>query len=212
MSGNSRLLRAGGLRIALALELFTLAYMSFEAAAALGIGIVTSSVSLQSFGLDSLIEMASALVLIRRLTAESRGATDEQLETVERRAEQLSGLLLLALAAYIVFQSAYTLYVRQQPESSLWGIALALASLIMMPALARLKLLYAMRIGSRALRADAYESIACAYLALALLLGLGANYLFGWWWADPLAALGMVYFILKEAREALAGEPSEREN
>lgn len=96
--------------------------------------------------------------------------------------------------------------IRDQPEASIWGIALAMALLIVMPVLAKLKLRYAERIDSRALHADAFETIACAYLSFTLLLGLGANYLFGWWWADALAALAMLYFIVREAREALAGE------
>ncbi len=90
----------------------------------------------------------------------------------------------------------------------MWGIALAIASLVIMPLVARLKLIYAERIQSRALRADAFETIVCAYLSLTLLLGLAANYILGWWWADPLAALAMLYFIVREAREALEGEES----
>ena len=201
--------RAREVRAALLVELFTLAYMLFEAAAALGIGLATRSLSLETFGLDSLIEIASALVLIWRLQLERQGGESERIEPVERRAARFAGWGLLALALYVLFQSLYSLYVRAQPEASLWGVALAAASLVVMPALARLKLHYAERIGSGALRADAIESLACAYLALTLLLGLGANYLFGWWWADPVAALAMLYFIVREAREALE-EESER--
>lgn len=211
MSANSSSLRSNALRVALGLEVFTLLYMILEAAAALGIGVVTKSVSLESFGFDSLIEIASALVLLRRLSAEARGIAGPSLETAERRAKRLAGWMLIALAAYILFQSLYSLYTRQEAEASLWGVGLALVSLLVMPLLAKLKLLYSKRIASAALRADAFESIACAYLSFALLLGLGANYLLGWWWADPLAALGMLYFILKEAREALAGEELEPE-
>ena len=203
--------RARDLRAAFVLELFTIAYMLFEAAAALGIGMATRSISLETFGLDSLIEIASALVLVWRLNIERRGRGIERIEVIERRAQRFVGWTLLALAAYITILSLYGLYSREQAEANVWGLALAVASLVLMPALARLKLRYANRIGSRALRADAFETIACAYLSFTLLVGLGANYVLGWWWADPLAALAMLYFIIREAGEALAGEEKEQE-
>lgn len=211
MRANYLPARTNGLRAVLGLEIFTIVYMVLEAGAGLGIGLATKSVSLQSFGLDSLIEIASALVLIRRITAESNGARGGDLETVERRAARLAGWLLVALGAYVLIQSSYNLYVQVRPDPSVWGILLAMTSLVTMPMLARIKLVYARRLGSGALRADAFESIACAYLAFALLLGVGANYLFSWWWADPLAAFVMVYFILKEAREALVTDRLESE-
>ena len=201
--------RVHRVRAAFALEVFTVAYMMFEAAAALGIGIATRSVSLETFGLDSLIEIASALVLVWRLRAEQRGEGDDRVEFIERRATRLVGWTLLALAAYILFQSLYSLITRAQPEASVWGIALAVASLVLMPIMAKLKLHYAERIGSRALRADGFETIACAYLSFTLLLGLSANYLLSWWWADSLAALVMLYLIVREAREALSGDEEE---
>jgi divalent metal cation (Fe/Co/Zn/Cd) transporter len=191
---------------AFALELFTIVYMVFEASAALGIGLLTRSVSLQTFGIDSLIEIASALVLLWRLNLERRGGDSARVESIEHRAERFAGWSLLALAAYVLFQSISSLIARNHPESNIWGVALAAASLVVMPLLAKLKLRYADRIGSRALHADAFETLACAYLSLTLLLGLGANYLLGWWWADSLAALAMLYFIVREALEALAGQ------
>jgi divalent metal cation (Fe/Co/Zn/Cd) transporter len=200
------LARTRDVRTAFVLELFTLGYMIFEAAAALGIGLATRSISLETFGLDSLIEIASALVLIWRLQTERSGSAVERIEFVERRAARFVGWTLLALAAYVLFQSLYSLSIREQPGTSGWGIALALASLIVMPLLANLKLRAAERIGSRALHADAYETIACAFLAFTLLLGLTANYFLGWSWADSVAALLMLYFIVREAREALGGK------
>lgn len=200
------MLRTRDVRGAFALELFTVGYMTFEALAALWIGIATRSVSLETFGLDSLIEIASALVLLWRLSAEGQGNDAERVEVIEKRAARFVGLTLLGLAVFVFVQSLASLIAREQPEASIWGIALAMASLIVMPVLAKLKLSYAERIDSRALHADAFETIACAYLSFTLLLGLGANYLFGWWWADPLAALAMLYFIVREARETLAGE------
>jgi divalent metal cation (Fe/Co/Zn/Cd) transporter len=194
------------------LELFTTAYMIFEAGAALGLGLATRSVSLRTFGLDSLIEIASAVVLLWRLNVERRGVDSARVESIEHRAELFVGWSLLALAAYVLLQSISSLTAHQQPESSIWGLALAMASLVLMPLLARLKLRYAERINSRALHADAFETLACAYLSFTLLLGLGANYIFGWWWADSLSALAMLYFIVREAREALMSETPVHED
>ncbi len=205
-------IRTQNIRTAIRLELFTVGYMVLEALAALGIGFLTRSASLETFGLDSLIEIASGLVLLWRLNAEWKGRDPESVERVEHRAARLAGVSLLLLAVYVALESLDTLLTRAEAEPSLWGIGLALLSLGIMPLLGKLKLGAADRIRSRALHADAFENITCAYLSLTLLLGLTANYLFKWWWADPIAALVMVYFILREAREALAGEPENAES
>lgn len=198
--------RARDLQTALSLEIFNVSYNIVEGILALALGIAAASLSLEAFGLDSIIEVTAGVILIWRLQVERRGGDEEQIERVEHRAEKFVGITLLALAAYILFQSVYTLWTQQAPDTSIWGIALAIASLLIMPLIARWKLQLAERLESRALRADAFETIACAYLSGTLLLGLAANYFFGWWWADPIAALVMVYFIAREAREALAGE------
>ena len=198
--------RARDLQTALSLEIFNVGYNIVEGILALALGIAAASLSLEAFGLDSIIEVTAGVILIWRLQVERRGGDEEQIERVEHRAEKFVGITLLALAAYILFQSVYTLWTQQAPDTSIWGIALAIASLLIMPLIARWKLQLAERLESRALRADAFETIACAYLSGTLLLGLAANYFFGWWWADPIAALVMVYFIVREAREALAGE------
>ncbi len=198
--------RTRDIQTALGLEIFNVSYNIGEGILALAFGIAAASLSLEAFGLDSIIEVTAGVILIWRLNVERRGGDDEQVELVEHRAEKFVGITLLALAAYIVFQAAYTLFTRQAPDASVAGIILAFASLIIMPLIARWKLRLAERLESRALRADAFETIACAYLSFTLLLGLAANYFFGWWWADPLAALVMVYFIVREAREALGGQ------
>jgi divalent metal cation (Fe/Co/Zn/Cd) transporter len=215
--------RVRDVQTALGLEIFNVSYNIGEGIFALAFGIAAASLSLEAFGLDSIIEVTAGVILIWRLMVERRGGDKEQIEraatspprssnkwgdvaAVEHRAEKFVGITLFALAAYIVFQAAFTLYTQQAPDASVPGIILAIASLIIMPLIARWKLRLADRIESRALRADAFETIACAYLSFTLLLGLAANYFFGWWWADPLAALVMVYFIVREAREALAGE------
>jgi divalent metal cation (Fe/Co/Zn/Cd) transporter len=200
------LIRSRNVKRAIRLEIFTVGYMTFEALAALFIGFSARSASLETFGLDSLIELASGLVLLWRLNAEWRGNDPGVVEKVEKRAARFAGTSLLVLAVYVGLQSLYTLLTKAESEPSLWGIGLACLSLAIMPLLGRLKLKAADIISSPALHADAFETIACAYLSFTLLLGLTANYLLKWWWADPVAALAMLYFILREAREALAGE------
>jgi divalent metal cation (Fe/Co/Zn/Cd) transporter len=202
-------LRPRFVRQALLIEIFTISYNAFEAIAALWIGLASGSASLETFGLDSLIEIGAGLILVWRLNAEQRSADEERVELVERRATRLVGWSLLALAVYVALQSISELVTQAKPEPSLLGILLAVASLILMPLLGRRKLQLADKISSRALHADAFETIACAYLSFTLLLGLAANYFFGWWWADPLAALVMIYFIGREAREAFSAEEAE---
>ena len=202
-------IRSHSVRQAIGLELFTIAYMLFEAIAALWIGLASRSTSLETFGLDSLIELVSGGVLLWRLKAERRKHDPESIEVIERRAAKFVGWSLVVLAIYVALQSLSELIAQAKPEPNIWGIALAIASLIVMPVLAWFKLQIANRIGSRALHADAIESVACAYLSGTLLLGLAANYWLGWWWADAVAALIMIYFIVREAREALSGEHDE---
>ena len=127
----------------------------------------------------------------------------EVVEQAERRAAWITAIGLFALAVYIVGDSAFAFLTRSRPEASWWGIGLAIAAAIAMPLLWRSKLRIARRIESAALKADAMCSVTCAYMAITLLVGLLLNKFFGWWWADPLAALALVYFIVKEGREAL---------
>ncbi len=123
-------------------------------------------------------------------------------EQAERRAAWITAISLFALAVYIVGDSAFAFLTQSHPEASWWGIGLALAAAIVMPLLWQGKLHVARRIGSTALKADAMCSVTCAYMSITLLAGLLLNRLLGWWWADPLAALLLVYFIVNEGREA----------
>lgn len=188
-------------RIALRLVVVTLAYNLLEAAIALGSGVAAHSVVLVGFGLDSVIECAAASVLLWRLRLEWRGVDRETLEGAERRVHRFVGASFFALAAYVVGQAGWTLSVGERPGESPLGIALALASLVIMPLVAWGKLRAAREIGSGALRAEAKETLACSYLSFTLLLGLGLNALQGWWWADPVAALAMVPWLIHEGRE-----------
>lgn len=190
-------------RLGIGIEVMTIVWMVMEAAVALTTGFTTRSVSLEGFGIDSLIELLAGGILLWRLLVERRGGSAEVVERAERRASWVTALSLFALAVYIVGDSAFTFITRTQPEASWWGVGLALAAAIVMPLLWQGKLRVAKRIGSAALKADAACSVTCAYMALTLLCGLLLNRFLGWWWADPLAALTLVYFIVQEGREAL---------
>jgi divalent metal cation (Fe/Co/Zn/Cd) transporter len=196
-------------RIALQLVIATLAYNVIEAGVALGSGIVAGSIALIGFGLDSVIETAAAGVLLWRLYVEFRGDDPEAVERTEQRVLWFVGLTFLLLALYVLGQAAWVLWSADAPEESLVGIVLAVVSLIVMPVIAWGKLRAADALGSRALRAEAKETLACSYLSFALLLGLVANAAAGWWWADPVAALVMVPWLLKEAREGLLGDDDD---
>src|SRR5436190_8424062 len=191
------------LRLGVRIELVTIIWMTIEASVAIVTGFATHSVSLQGFGIDSIIELIAGGVLLWRLRVEQRGGTTGVVEQAERRAAWITAIGLFALAVYIVGDSAFAFLTRSRPEASWWGIGLAISATIVMPLLWQGKLRVARRIESAALKADAMCSITCAYMAITLLVGLLLNKFFGWWWADPLAALALVYFIVKEGREAL---------
>lgn len=193
-------------RIALSLVVATMVYNLLEAGIAIVAGIAARSIALVGFGLDSVIELAAAGALLWRLSVEARGAEPESVERAERRVGRFIGVTFLVLALYVTVQSAVILIGGSQPQESLIGIVLASASLVVMPLIAWGKLRAAAAIGSGSLRAEARETLACAYLSLALLVGLAANAALGWWWADPVAALLMVPWLVKEGIEGLRGE------
>lgn len=179
------------------LEYITIGWNSLEAVVAIGAGLFAGSIALVGFGVDSVIESFSGAVLLWRLFA---GEHREQL------ALKLVGASFLLLAAYVAFDAGKSLLFREPPEESYVGIGLAALSLIVMPVLARAKRRVAANLNSRALQADSRQTDICAYLSAILLFGLGLNALFGWWWADPVAALVMIPIIAKEGIEALRGE------
>jgi divalent metal cation (Fe/Co/Zn/Cd) transporter len=184
-------------------EYFTVGWNVIEGIVAIAAGVIAGSIALVGFGLDSYIEVASGLVLIWRLRKHGFSNEEEE-EAAEKKAILFVGVTFFVLALYVTYESGKKLLLQEHPDESLIGIILAIVSLIVMPLLAVYKKQIAAQINSRALRADALETLACSYLSLALLLGLGANALFGWWWADPVAALAMVYFLVKEGWEAVA--------
>ncbi|MCB0360174.1 MAG: cation transporter [Bdellovibrionales bacterium] len=193
-------------RISLWLVGGTLAYNVIEAVVAVWFGAEADSVALLGFGLDSVIETLAGVLVLWRLTAEVGGRDAEQMERIEVRVHRFVGITFLLLAAYVGAQAGFALSTQQVPEASPIGILLAVASLLIMPLLSWGKLRAAREIGSSALRAEAMETLACSYLSLTLLLGLAANAALSWWWADSVAALLMVPWLIKEGREGLRGE------
>jgi divalent metal cation (Fe/Co/Zn/Cd) transporter len=177
--------------------------MLVEASIALIAGFATHSVSLQGFGIDSLIELVAGGILLWRLLVEQRGGALELVEQAERRASWVTAIGLFALSLYLIVDSIFALVNRTRPEVSLWGLGLALSAAVGMPLLWQGKLRVARRIGSAALKADAACSVTCAYMSFTLLAGLLLTRLFGWWWADALAGLALVFFLVREGREAL---------
>ena len=202
-------LRKAGLRKGLRLEVFTVGWNAAEAIIAIVAGLVAGSVALVGFGLDSIIESISGVALYHRLRGELHG-DDERNEARERRALLFVGVSFLLIAAYVFYEAVTGLWRKEIPEHSTAGIALAVISLVVMPVLGWMKLQTGRELESRALVADAKETFVCAYLSLALLLGLGLNALFGWWWADPVAGLAMLPLIVHEGWEAI--EESREEN
>jgi len=183
--------------------------MLIEAAVAIGSGIAAHSLSLIAFGADSLIELASAGVLLWRLNVEMRRG-DEFPDRVEQRASRISGVLLFILTGYVVLSAAYGLWVREGQDFSMLGLAITVLAIPIMWWLARAKMRVADQIGSRALRADAVESITCGYLSIVVLIGLMLQLLMpGWWWLDSAASLLIVVLLVKEGREAWEGDGSE---
>jgi divalent metal cation (Fe/Co/Zn/Cd) transporter len=202
--------READVRFALRLTYITLLWMMIEGAASLLLGWVSKSLLLEAFGIDSIVELFSASVLLWRLKVEASGReTTEHVDLAERRAARLVGYSLYALVAYVVLNSGYGLFIAKRitdTHESAWGILIGLVAKIGMPILAGYKLKVAARLNSRALRADAIESITCGYLSIVLMVGLGATWLFGWWWLDSIAALALIPFLIKEARAAISGD------
>jgi divalent metal cation (Fe/Co/Zn/Cd) transporter len=195
--------RQQAVRVGVRLELVTVAWMAAEALLAIGAGIVARSVLLTAFGFDSVIELISGGVLLWRLSSEARGASSERMESVERIATRISAVLLVLLCAYVVVVGVGGLLARLQPEGSPLGVAVAAAAVLFMPLLAWRKRRANLAIGSAALRADIAETITCAYLAAATLVGAGLNLIAGWWWAEYAAAILLLVFIAMETKEAI---------
>ncbi len=187
-----------------------------EAIVAISVGLAIGSVALVGFGVDSGIEVISAVALLWRLLKAGPHASVPEESAAERKALYLVAATFFFLALYILYEAVGELRSGEGPERSVVALVLATLSLLIMPVLAYLKGCTGRQMGSRALVADSKETWVCSYLSLALLLGVGLNALFGWWWADPAAALAMLPVILwqgwetlEEAREGEKDEDDE---
>ncbi|MBA3701848.1 MAG: cation transporter [Rubrobacteraceae bacterium] len=178
------------------LEVFTITWNVVEAFVAIGAGLLAGSVALVGFGVDSGIEVISAVALLWRLLKAGPEASAEEHGAAEKRALYLVAATFFLLSAYIAYEAAVALLSREGPDGSVVGLVLAAISLLVMPSLAYLKGRTGREMGSDALRADAAETWVCSYLSLALLAGVGLYAAFGWWWADPVGALAMLPVIL----------------
>jgi divalent metal cation (Fe/Co/Zn/Cd) transporter len=172
-----------------------------EFAIAVGAGIAASSIALIGFGFDSLIESLAGFIIVWRFATRRRDS-----EAAERRAQQLVAISFFILAAYVGVESVRTFFGAHHPETSWVGIGLAAFTAPTMPLLARAKQRVGHALGSSATVGEAQQNMICAYLSVALLVGLGANALLGWWWADPVAALVIAAVALREGRESWRGE------
>lgn len=179
----------------------TIGWNTVEALVAVASGLAAGSVALVGFGLDSVVELSSALVIVWLLV--SRGQDEEANERTEARAVRLIAVSFFGVAAYVIVDALGRLLgVGEPPEQSTVGLVLVTLSLVVMPTLAWAKRRVAAGLGSVALRADAGETLVCAYLSAAVLVGLAANSLLGWWWMDPLAGLAVAALALREGRRA----------
>ena len=186
---------------ALLLSYLTVGYNVFEGVISIVAGVLAGSIALIGFGLDSFIESISGGVMIWRFSQRDKDPEEE--ERIERRATRLVAYTFFILGAYVLYESVKKLVVSEIPEPSLLGIIIAIVSLIIMPILFYMKYKTAKALNSSSLIADAKETLACMFLLMALLLGLGLNYLFGIWQADPIAGLFIVAFLVKEGYEIL---------
>ncbi len=194
--------RITNLRLGIRIEGISIIWMIIEMAVSISAGIVAGSILLTAFGIDSLIELISGGILLWRLQVESQGRDMDRVEQAEHRAKWIVAITLALLCIYVFVTAIYSLIVHSKPESTLLGIGIAAAAILIMPYLAMMKRRIATRIHSEALAGDAVESITCAYMAGTVLIGLLLNTLLGWWWAEHIAALLFLFWLGRETREA----------
>src|SRR5713226_3462054 len=201
MDGSASLNRAAMARRGRRLEYFTIVWNSLEGVVALVAGWMAGSIALVGFGVDSFIEVTSGAALLWRMSAD---AEVQRRERSEKRALRIVGLCFAGLAAYVAYESLSDLVQKHAPERSFPGVALACVALVVMPLLARAKRKVGVALHSIAMNADAKQAEFCAYLSAILLIGLLLNALFGFWWADPVAALVMAPIIANEGIQRLS--------
>jgi divalent metal cation (Fe/Co/Zn/Cd) transporter len=201
--------RSTDIRSGIRIEVISVIWMIIEMTVSVGAGIAAGSVLLTAFGMDSLIELVSGGILLWRLRVESRGGDVDRVEQAEHTAKWIVAVTLALLCVYVFVSAIYGLIVQSKPESTLLGIGISAAAVLIMPYLAIVKRRIAKRINSEALAGDAVESITCAYMAGTVLIGLALNALFGWWWAEHIAALLFLVWLGRETWEAFEEARSE---
>ena len=185
-------------RTARLLAYATIGWNAIEAIVAIGSGVIAGSVALVGFGLDSIVEVGSAVVVAWQF----RGASEER----EARALRLIAISFFVLAIYVAVDSVRALVSGDRPEVSAPGIAIAALSLLVMPVLAIAKRRTSSALGSRTVAADGRQTMLCTYLSAVLLAGLALNAILGWWWADPIAGIAIAGVAAREGRDAWRGE------
>lgn len=188
---------------ALNLSYFTVGYNIIEGIVSILVALLSGSVALLGFGLDSFVESFSGFIMIWRFKKKRRPQEEEK---IENRAVRLVGYTFFILAFYVAFESIKKLYQFQAPNPSILGIIIAILSIIIMPILSHMKYQTGKLLKSRSLIADSKETLACAALSIALLIGLGLNYFFGLWQADPVIGLVIAAFLIREGYESFIGE------
>lgn len=183
------------------LSWLSLVYMAAEGAIGITAAVLAGSVALLGFGLDSVIEGLASVIIIWRFTG-----TRTLSETAEIRAHPAVAVTFFVLAPYIAYDAISTLVAREHAQTSWLGVALSIASLIVMPLLGVAKRRLGRRLGSGATSGEGTQNLLCAYLAAAVLVGLLANTLLGWWWLDPAIGVGIAGLAVREGVQAWRGE------
>ena len=192
-------------RKALSLSYFTVGYNILEGIVSILAGLLAGSIALIGFGLDSFVESLSGSVMIWRFRKHEQMSEEEE-ERIEAKAVRLIAYTFFILGAYVLYESIKKLYLQEMPDPSLFGIIIAIVSIIVMPVLFYMKYRTGKTINSRSLVADSKQTLVCCILSVALLIGLGLNYLYGFWQADPIVGLVTVIFLIREGYIALREE------
>ena len=189
-------------RRALSLSYFTVGYNISEGIVSILAGLLADSIALVGFGLDSFVESLSGCVMVWRLRKHGKVSEEEE-EKIEKKAVRFVSYTFFILGAYVLYESLEKLYAREIPRPSLLGITVAIVSIIVMPILFYVKYQTGKSIGSKSMIADSKETLACVFLSGALLMGLGLNYVYGLWQADPIVGLVIVFYLGKEGYSTL---------
>lgn len=203
---HPRLDRPALLRRGLRLEYLSLGWNLVEGTVAIIAGLIAGSVALVGFGVDSFVESSSAAVIVWRIVSETKNRDAAKIYSIERLAQKLVAISLVLFSVYLLYESISALALQERPDVSLTGIVLAVLSLSVMWWLARSIRKVGQQLHSHAIEADSSQTMACWWMSLSLLIGLGLNALFGWWWADPLAGVAIGGFMLREAWNSWRGK------